>query len=65
MAFKSPSPSSSPSLEDQLESLYARRSALEDLIRSLERYSRCADSPPPRKSAAYVRPELAKASFAS
>lgn len=66
MAFKSvlSSPASSTSLEDQLDYLYARRLALEELIRSLEKYRMCAESQPSRKGAAGVFTPLAPSNAA-
>ena len=41
-----PSPVAARSIEEQLRYLYARKSVVEDLIRSMEAYWHCAGSVP-------------------
>ena len=43
MTCKSPSPKELQSIYKQLADLYARRSVIESLIRSLESYAECQD----------------------
>jgi hypothetical protein len=43
-AKKAPVAADAPSFRKELESLYARRSAIDALIRSLEDYNRCRKS---------------------